>query len=343
MKILVNAGAGQAGFYTDEARARINALGDVTWVDLKAEELAEALPGMDVLFAGWGIPRMDARMLEKAGNLRLIAYTGGTVAPFMTEDMRARGIRMLSGNRLMAVSVAEAAVFYMLLSQRYADGMRAELARGGWKDGFANTRGLYAKKVGLIGCGMITRALIPLLRALGARVYVASDYFTREDEAATGAVKAETDELFARCDIVSMHESLTADTYHMVDARRLALMQSGALIVNTARGALIDERALEKEVLSGRIRAALDVYETEPLPADSPLRDLDNVILFPHCAGPTFDMREQITLALAEDVKRWMRGEEPLENEITYAYGAHMTDSALVDAISRKNKENSHK
>lgn len=112
----------------------------------------------------------------------------------------------------------------------------------------------------------------------------------------------------------------------MIQKKHFELMKKGALFVNTARGAVVDEEAMIEALKEGKIRALLDVYETEPLSMNSPLRELENVILFPHIAGPTYDRRERITLALIDDVVRCMEGRE-MQNVVTKETARKMTIS----------------
>ena len=116
-------------------------------------------------------------------------------------------------------------------------------------------------------------------------------------------------------DIISIHASLTKDTRGLLDINKLKLIREGALLVNTARGAIVDEKALADELRTGRFQAILDVYETEPLPLDSTLRNLDNVILLPHVAG--IPAREQMSYAMIEEIGRYSKG-EPLQYEISF-------------------------
>ena len=110
----------------------------------------------------------------------------------------------------------------------------------------------------------------------------------------------------------------------MVNKRLLEMIPDGALFINTARGSIVDEEALIEELSKGRFKAVLDVFEKEPLPDDSKLRKLDNVMLIPHMAGPTVDRRRYVTLGLVDDIKAYFRG-EPMKNEISREYAAYMT------------------
>ena len=127
---------------------------------------------------------------------------------------------------------------------------------------------------------------------------------------------------WAWANIVSVHASLTKQTYHMIDADKLKLVKDGALFINTARGAVVDEEALADELSGGRFTAVLDVFEKEPLAQESRLRKLDNVILMPHVAGAT--AREQMTLGIVEEIERFIK-QEPLMYKIPYGKFKLMT------------------
>ena len=138
--------------------------------------------------------------------------------------------------------------------------------------------------------------------------------------------KCSLDEIFETCDIVSVHTALNDKSYHSIGKEQFAKMKDDALIINTARGAVINEPEFIEELKKSRIRAILDVYENEPLPMDSGLRGLDNVILMPHRGGPTTDVREWVTIELAQDVKKFFEGKTDLKHQISLEYASRMTD-----------------
>ena len=152
-------------------------------------------------------------------------------------------------------------------------------------------------------------------------------YLTSEVQQEYGFTTASLEEIFRTCKIVSLHCGMTKSYYHLVNRRLLEMMPDGALLINTARGPVIDEQALVAELKRGRIKAVLDVYEQEPLPTDSELRSLPNVYSIPHMGGPTFDRRWMIAMALIDDIERLERG-EALHMEITREYASHMSDRA---------------
>lgn len=311
-------------FYTPRVRAELEKCGKTEYGIYTEKQLAAALSGTDILFANWGVPRLGEELLSRADSLKLVCYTGGSVACLADPALERRGIRVLSGNRIYARSVAEGTIGYMLLAQRRLPRMIRETEENGWAPQYY-TEGLCGKTVGLIGFGMVSRCLAEMLRAFGCRVLVCSKHFTAEDARRYSAESCSLPELLAASDIVSLHEALRESTRHTIGESCFAAMKPGALFVNTARGAIVAEDDLARAARAGKIRAVLDVFETEPLPMDSPLRGCSGITLIPHRAGPTIDARETVTLSLIADVKRFLSGTAKLENEISYAYAKHMT------------------
>jgi len=147
---------------------------------------------------------------------------------------------------------------------------------------------------------------------------------TAEQAAELGAEKCTLEEIFSTCDIVTLHCSNSPANNDLVGERLLGMMKDGALLVNTSRGNVLDEEALGREVMSGRLRAALDVFKEEPPVMDSPLRQTENVVLIPHMAGPTIDQREVSARYVIEDLERLLKG-LPLQHEITKSRASVMS------------------
>lgn len=328
-------------FFPQDVRDRLEAVGEVHYASAKAgealsPELLTLAEQADVLFTGWGVPHLDGEFYRRATRLKLIAHTGGSVGDLASPELAERGIVLLSGNRYYAESVAQATILYMLLGQRRLYPILKTTEKDGWCSEVA-TQGLRGKTVGLVSFGMIAKNVARMLRVFDCSVKVSSGHKIPDDELqAYGIEQCTAEELLRTSDIVSVHSALTEKTYHELDAEKLALLRDGALLVNTARGAVIDEEALAKELRSGRLRAVLDVFEEEPLPMTSPLRGLDNVVLVPHMGGPTTDVRRLVTLGLIEDVVRFAQGSTELENRIPMEYARHMTSHAVTQ---RRNDE----
>ncbi len=331
MKILVTVPDGpvRESFFTPDVQKRLSELGEVeyntTGRNYTPGELREHLMGKDVALTGWGTGLLDESVLEGNDTLKLLAHTGGAVTPVASDYLYSKGIKVISGNRLYSESVAEAVIAYALASLRRIPEYTQRSREGGWYNGEV-WEGLLDRTVGIIGFGMTSRNLMKMGKAFRLKFKVAyKPYITKEDMEEYGFEMASMDEIFSTCDIISVHAPMTDRNYHMIDARLLSMIRDGALLINTARGPVIDEKALIRELEKNRFRAVLDVYEAqEPLPLDYPLRHMENVICIPHMGGPTYDRRKIVTLSLADDIERFFSGGK-LENEISVEYASHMT------------------
>jgi len=304
-------------------------MGQVIWNEsdrqFTPDEIRDRLPGVDVCLTGWGCPRFEASVLDRADRLRLVAHTGGSVAPIVSEALFDRGVRVISGNLLYAESVAEGVIAYLLCTLRRLPEYALDMKQGGWQTGGNRNQGLLDQTVGLVGFGMVSKFLAQMLKPFRVKLKVYDPFTKDEVLQAYGAERADSlDALFSSCPIVSLHAPKTPATYHMIDGRLLSLLPDGAIFVNTARGSLVDETALIHELRQNRIRAVLDVYETEPLPVDSPFRAMDNVLLIPHMAGPTVDRRPMVTQALLGDISGFF-SDGSLKYEISRQYAMAMT------------------
>ncbi len=157
--------------------------------------------------------------------------------------------------------------------------------------------------------------MIRLFKAFGCRVLVSDPSLSHERATILGVDLASLAELFAAADVVTLHLPVLPETKRMIGATQMNLLRDGAVFINTARGAVIDEDALLSELKTGRIVAALDVFEEEPLPADSPFRSLSNVVLSPHVAGLTLDTYLQQGQAMVDELERFLAN-RPLQYEI---------------------------
>ena len=312
MKILIAKQRGETrdSFLAPETMEKIRALGEVEENpfprEFTPEELAQRLRDVDILVTGWGTEPVTREVLCAANALKLHVHVGGSVAAYTSKEEFQAGITVLSGNDIFAQSVAEGCIGYMLMAQRRMPKYMAAMADMGWKqadDQFYE--GLLGKRVGLVGYGTITRYLCRLLKVFDTEILVYSAYPVPDPDLKQACLE----EIFSVCDIVSLHSAWNERTEGMIRREHFARMKEGALFVNTARGPLVDEAAMKEALVSGRIRAILDVYHSEPPAVDDVLRSLPNVYLLPHMAGPTTDMRARVGRALAEDMARFLQGE----------------------------------
>lgn len=320
--------AGLTRFFTPALQEKLSALGEVRWHDssqpLSPTELRAALAGCTACLTGWETPRLDEAVLAQAGDLKLVAHVGGSVASVASETLYDRGVRVCSANRVMARFVAEGILALMLASLRDLPRVDRELHAGApWPRDPQRPRSLLEQPVGFVGLGTVGRCLLDLLRPFGVNVRVYDPY---ADPAALEpwphARLAPLAEVLRESAIVSVHASLTEETVGLLGRNQLAQLRDGALLVNAARGAIIDEPALIFELATGRIHAALDVFAQEPLPLESPLRTLGNALLSPHLAGAP--CHASMAAAMVADVGRFAAG-APLEHEILRAQFERMT------------------
>ena len=206
-------------------------------------------------------------------------------------------------------STADLAVGLMIATtRRIAEAdrwMRTGQWSKGWQSDLLLGSDLSQATVGIVGLGPIGEATVKRLRGFGCGILG----WNRTAKAIEGVEMVDLDDLFARCDIVSLHTALTPDTVQIASRSRLASMRAGATLINTGRGALVDEAALVEELSSGRLNAGLDVFEAEPLPADHPLLSLDNAVLLPHVGSATFSTRMAMVTRALENLQAGMSGE----------------------------------
>lgn len=291
-----------------------------------AEDAVDLLKDAEAVITGWGAaPPFNSWLLERTPALRFIGHTAGTVKGFVDEEVFDQGIVVTHAAGTIAISVGEWTLAVILASLRKVCEFNAAMHAHTWnKGGTSHGRSLHGKRVGVIAASMTARAFIPLLAPFGCDVRVFDPYLDAQRAGALGVTREpDLDALFRECDIVTNHAPTTPETDGMIDARRLALLRDGALFVNTARARAIDYEALTRELVSGRIYGALDVFPREPLEPESPLWSLPNVILSPHVAGATVESRRQLGETIVDELARFYRG-EPLKHQISKAQFATM-------------------
>jgi phosphoglycerate dehydrogenase-like enzyme len=278
------------------------------------------LAGIEIVVGGWGCNVLDETLMARMPKLQLLAYAAGSVKHTVTAAMWEHGVVVSSAAAANAVPVAEFtfAAIVMIAKDvfrtrdRHRESRGREAATGVGPTGELGTRGL---RVGVIGASTIGRLVMERLATLDARVAVSDPHLDDEGARALGAALMDVDDLFSWADIVTLHAPALPSTHHLVNAERLVRMHDGAWLLNTARGSLVDTDALTRECVAGRLNAFIDTPDPEPLPADSPLYDLPNVVLTPHIAGSLGNEISRMgDLAVAE-VRRHLAG-EPLAHEV---------------------------
>ncbi len=262
----------------------------------KKEDLERALPGAHALIVR-SETRVTAEVMAKAPELKVIARAGTGVDTIDVAAATRRGIAVMNAPGANTVSAAEHAFGLLLALVRHIPPAADSMRRGDWDRKRYEGTELRGKTMGVVGLGRIGGHVANLARAFGMSV-VAHDPFLPDERAVELQVKLlSLDQLLKVADVVSLHLALTSDTHHLINAQRLALMKPTAMIINTARGELVEEAALAAAIKSKKLGgAAIDVFAVEPLPADSPLRGLDRVILTPHLAASTAEAQERVAI-----------------------------------------------
>ena len=250
-----------------------------------------------------------ADVIASAKDLKIIARWGVGYDRVDVAAATAHGIPLAMAFGQNHESVAEYA-HAMALSIACGIGRRdAMVHQGKWTfDGFHP--GLWGRTAGLIGLGRIGGAMARRLLGQGMQVLVFDPYVTKEQAKAAGVQQCSMEQLLAQSDLISVHAPSTPETRHTLNDAAFDKMKEGVILINTSRGPLIDEAALVRALKSGRLYGAgLDVFETEPLPADSPLRDCPNVLLSPHVSGMDKMAEQRVTTRCVDSILAWLTGD----------------------------------
>ncbi|MEV7085780.1 hydroxyacid dehydrogenase [Streptomyces sp. NPDC093085] len=280
--------------------------------DLTTARARAALADVELLITGWGCPPLDETVLAAAPRLRAVVHTAGTIRGHVTEACWERGIEVSSAAAANALPVAEYTLAMILLSGKRvlerARELRATHDRGDWL-AVPPHLGNYGRTVGILSASLIGRRVIELLRPYDLEILLHDPYVDDAEATALGARPVGLAELFARSDVVSVHTPLLPATRGLVSRELLTSMRPDSVLVNTSRGAVVDQDALTDVLRADRIRAVLDVTDPEVLPPGHPLWECENATITPHLAGSQGnEMRRLADLAVGE-VTRWAAGD----------------------------------
>jgi phosphoglycerate dehydrogenase-like enzyme len=285
----------------------------------------ELLKDVEVIFSGWGMPRVDKPFLDAAPNLKAIFYAAGATGYFMTEHVFARGIVVTSASIANAQPVAEYTLAAIIFSLKHGWSLTRRTRATQTFPDRNGAPGCYQSSVGLVSLGDTGRAVARLLRQTDLSVFAYDPYVSPADAESMGVKLISLRELFATCDVVSLHTPVLAETMGMITGAHIASMKQGATLINTARGEIIREHEMIG-VLTRRpdLEAVLDVTSTEPPPAGSPFYDLPNITLTPHIAGSVGNECHRMGRMIVDELARYLAG-QPLKGLITQDSSRHST------------------
>ena len=272
------------------------------------DEVARQLGDFDVLLPMRERSSLREATLRRLPRLKMIAATGRKT-PYIDMDYCTRhGIIVSHATSSSLSYAAEMTLALLLAAARRIPAADTGMRAGRFQEGVGLGLVLRGRTLGIIGLGRIGTCMAEYARALGMRVVAWSQNLTPDQAQAAGAELLTKEELLAQSDVVSLHLVLSERTRGILGRDDLARMQDGAILVNTARGPLVDEAALLEALHAGRLTAALDVYDEEPLPADHPLRHAPNTVLTPHIGFSTREVFGDFYRGCIDNILAWLDG-----------------------------------
>lgn len=306
--------------FSEAAMEKLGQLGEVVCnqTDSTDEDtVRELLRGADIAISSWGTPRLTGELLKEAVDLKLVAHAAGSVKGVVSDELYDRGIRVISSACVLSRGVSEMALGLAIAAAKNVFAYNTAIHAGEWPQNKKAVTELFDINVGVVGCGFAGAHLVELLQAYGVHVLVYDPGLSEAQIHAMGARKVELREVFEQSDILSLHAPSIDATWHMVNEETLGWMKQNAILINTARGSLIDEAALAKVMKSGKLKyACLDVTDPEPPEPDNPLFELPNCIFTPHVAGLANNGKRKIGVHVCQEIERFENG-EALATEVT--------------------------
>jgi D-3-phosphoglycerate dehydrogenase / 2-oxoglutarate reductase len=287
---------------------------DAVWLGSREpERVVEHAADADAVVTSWA--PITREVIGQLKRCRVITRFGIGVDMIDLDAATERGIMVCNTATYCLDEVSNHAMGLLLMLNRGLLQDCDSVRGGGWfRTGGPLPRRLHGQRLGLVGLGNIGRLVARKARGFGLEVVAYDPYLQREHSAIDGTALVGLDELLATADIVSVHCPLNASTRHLIGARELGLMQTSAFLINTSRGAVIDQAALTDALAGHRLAGAgLDVFETEPLGLDDPLRQVDNVILTPHSASTSVESSAECRRMALEHVVTVFRGGVPTD------------------------------
>jgi len=254
--------------------------------------------------------QVTAELIKVAPHLMCVGRLGVGLDNIDQEACAEHNVTIYPATGANNLSVSEYVITSAMLLLRNAYLSGNKMLAGDWPRQACSGREIFGKTLGLVGFGAIAQQTAKLARAIGMKIVAFDPFLTADHPAWTHSKKSELDELLAICDVVSLHTPLTPQTRHLINSDRLALMKPDAILINAARGGVVDERALATALSNGRLGgAALDVFETEPLTSEAgmPFAAMNNVLLTPHIAGVTVESNQRVSALISEKILQHMK------------------------------------
>lgn len=276
----------------------------------------ELLQEAEILITGSGTPELPFDLLSK-GNLRYICHVTGSIRKCISKRFLGKGILVSNWGNSISHSIAEAALMLILACLRRLGMIRRQLEAGYWTYQQRLPLSLYNQRIGLLGFGAVAQDLVRLLAPFKVHIQAFDPYVSNEPFQRLKVQRMDNlEELFKQNDIISLHAGMTEELDGIVNQKLLALLPDDGVLINTARGGLVNEADLLVELQKGRLWCGLDVFVDEPLSIDSPFRYHPRCIITPHSAGPTINCFHDMGNFAVKNILHYLRG-EPLQGQIT--------------------------
>lgn len=282
----------------------------------------EAMEGVQIAVTAWGFPRLDSAHLDAAPELKFVMHAASSVHALVSDAFWESGIPVSQSGNAMAPAVAEMSLTFTMALLRRTQRLDHALRSGvTWDEArlIARGREIRGARIGVVGASRTGREYIRMCRALGADIRVFDPYLAPSDP--LQEVSVPLGELLEESQVLALHAPATPQSRGMLGAPELARLQDGAMVVNTARAELLDAESLYRELASGRLDAALDVFEVEP--AAERWLQLPNVLITPHLGGATVESRRRAGTIVVQEIRRFLSG-QPLHNALTKSDLARM-------------------
>ncbi len=317
--LLMNNGL-RRSLFTERTMIRLKSMGDVAFNETSGSDpdvVKSVIQGADIAVTSWGNGPLTADLLDCAPDLKLVVHAAGSVKPIVSDELFNRGIPIVSSAVVLSQGVSETTLGFTISAAKNFYNLNQLIHAGGWEHDRQTITELFEITIGVIGCGYAGAHYIELLEPFDVSILVYDPYKNEEQIQALGAEKADFERVLKESDIISLHAPSIPSTYHMINAETLAMMKDDVILINTARGSLIDENALYQHMKSGKIKyACLDVTDPEPPAVDHPLRTLPNCIMTPHLAGLANNGLGRIGIHVCDEIERLLNN-EPLTSHVT--------------------------
>lgn len=311
MKISVLANTDrQSQVFKKEHIDTLKKFGDVVFNEKREgpgeSDAADLIRGADIAVTSWDCPKLTADILKNTPELKLLLHAAGSVKGIVSDELWSMGVRVSGAAAALGKGVAETALGFTISSLKNIWNLANVTRWGGWNAQNHTVREIYDVTVGVIGAGFAGRHYIKLLLNFDVDILLYDPTLSEAECAKIGVRKVNLEKLMALSDVVSIHAPSIPSTYHMINSSNLRLMKDRAILINTARGSIINENDLIEELKKGRISACIDVTDPEPPFEMNELRELPNVILTPHIAGSVNNGKKRIGDLIISELESYL-------------------------------------